>query len=75
MTRPRTPGAGISRARDYSLDGDSAYLSDVGSPTQRRYRLASRLDREADVALFHGRHTLAEYLAHQAEALRRAVAP
>ena len=74
MKRPRTPGAGISGAQN-SLDGDFAFLPDVGSQTQRRYRLASRLDREADVALFHGRHTFAEYLAHRAEALRRAVAP
>ena len=60
--------------RDYSLGGDFAFLPEVGSQIQRRYRLAqaSQLDREADLALFQGRHHLAEYLAWRAVELRAA---
>jgi hypothetical protein len=53
-----------------SLAGDDAHLTEAGSPMQCRSRLAVRLDREADRALFVGQYVLAECLSHRAADLR-----
>jgi hypothetical protein len=72
MNNPRTPGAGISGADRISLgSGTVSFLSDARLSLNRYSpRSAAALDREADAALFQGRHRLAEYLADQALVLR-----
>lgn len=71
MQNPRTPGTGITGAKAVSsLAGDDLLLPHDGPELQRRYRLALRLDREADAALFFGQIWRAERLSHIAAELR-----
>jgi hypothetical protein len=63
MRSPRTPGTGITGVATKSLGGDELHPTEAVPETQRRYTMALRLDREADAALFLGRHDVAERLA------------
>jgi hypothetical protein len=77
MAGPRAPaGAGVARALETLGGGISgAFVSGPGSSFNRRRLSRAALDRAADIYLQQGRHALAEHLAHQAAALRLAVAP
>ena len=73
MKRPRATSAGRRNAGAGVMLGgsDIPSLHRPGPPIYDILR-ASRLDREADYALFVGRHDRAEYLSHRAADLRQA---
>jgi hypothetical protein len=45
MHRPRTPGAGITRAATKSLAGERLHPTETGSETQRQHVAATRHER------------------------------
>jgi hypothetical protein len=74
MRNPRATSTGpVTTGADNSLGSDNLVLPQSDPETQRRYRLALRLDREADALLFLGRHTAAEWRARRAAELRELV--
>ncbi len=71
MKRPRTPGAGIARARD-SLGSENSVFLVTATGFHFNRRDASAMDRVADLHLAAGRTALAERLAFRAADMREA---
>lgn len=72
MNNPRSPGGGDTGAdRLRMLGGSDFYMCPAALPSNSQIT-ACALDRRADHELAHGRHGLAELLAHRANELRQA---